>query len=138
MVSKLPTVNGPPPDHASKSAGASKYKRGGMGIIADDVWEFADDPLDDVVDGTPAPPPVPTPASTPVEDDSDDDANATRSLKIRPIAGRAVIFWQDTLDGEDALDDIFHGGCQVLSGEKVLAYLYARIQMDVICSHSCS
>ncbi|CAK0849320.1 unnamed protein product [Prorocentrum cordatum] len=47
-----------------------------------------------------------------------------RPLAVRPVAGRAIFFWHEAVEGSDPLLDVFHGGslpgaCPVRRGEKL-------------------
>ena len=40
-------------------------------------------------------------------------------LAVQPKRGRAVVFWQESEDGQQILHDMFHAGCDVRAGLKV-------------------
>ena len=42
----------------------------------------------------------------------------SQPLSFRPVAGRAIVFWHETVDGSEALADVFHYGCPVIHGTK--------------------
>lgn len=43
---------------------------------------------------------------------------------VQPRRGRAVVFWQETIDGQQVLHDVFHNGCKVRGGLKIAFQKY--------------
>lgn len=58
------------------------------------------------------------------------DAPPIQPLAVRPIAGRALLFWHETADGSEALADVYHDGCPVIEGTKRTVVLFKSYAPD--------
>lgn len=57
----------------------------------------------------------------------------TRGLAVQPKAGRAVVFWHKSLDGQTLLHDALHAGCDVLEGTKLSLQKFKQCPHDSEC-----
>eukprot|EP00747_Dinoflagellata_sp_TGD_P105951 gnl/TRDRNA2_/TRDRNA2_169709_c2_seq1.p1 gnl/TRDRNA2_/TRDRNA2_169709_c2~~gnl/TRDRNA2_/TRDRNA2_169709_c2_seq1.p1 ORF type:complete len:142 (-),score=28.19 gnl/TRDRNA2_/TRDRNA2_169709_c2_seq1:105-482(-) len=45
--------------------------------------------------------------------------DAVRPLAVKPVPGRAIVFWHESVEKNEVLLDVFHAGCPVKQGKKL-------------------
>lgn len=62
--------------------------------------------------------------------------NSLAFFAVRPLPGRAAIFWHEDTDGQP-LPEQFHAGCPVLRGEKLSLQKFKNFAPDhALCKRS--